>query len=715
MPSLIHRITKMSEVKELINHCKKTRYASIDFETSGLKYYESFEKPLCLAVSFQSGSSWLIPLAHKESCFRKNNQWKKALRLFGKQVLENWDIVKIAWNLKFEYKWFLKYGIIMKGRLFDAQLAKYCLDEERPNDLKSWVERLYPEFSGYAKEIKSEEDGEERKWENIPYQELSKYCGIDADLTGRMMYYFEGKLIKLGFYNLFRNLLMMTTRVLAESEAMGMLVDRPYLQQLCKDYKIKIETCSHKLNNHPALLKFNRLRKKQVLRKLIADTTLQVAAMQQEDAHKNATLIRNRENKIKGFLEGNFNKKEKESMEPLNWNSPKQVIEFFYNSKFGLNLPIIKYTENKKTKEKSDNPSTDEDTLLKLAVKDKTNTLKTLLEYRGITKLYSTYIQGYYDRLSTDDRLHASYKLAATVTGRTGADIQQIPRVTTNPDIKKMFIPPPGMIFVNADYGQAELRVVAELSEDKAMIEIFRKGYNIHMATACKINGGLHRYDEAKAAEKDENHPDNIFWIKQKKRAKTLNFQILYQGGAKKLAAELECSVEEAKQFTRDWFEAYPEATKWIAKQKKLAYKHGYVKSPFGRKRRLYNIYSEKDGTRFEAERQAVNAPIQGTSSDFALLSGVVIREKVMKGELPELTLPQVVFVHDSIGFYAWPKDMHKLVPQIIKICENPDTLPYFGFELKHVKMKMSIEVCVKNWAEAKDYDPWVDYTKLVA
>lgn len=711
----------MSEVKELIKHCKKTKYCSCDFETSGLKYYESFEKPLCLAVSFQSGSSWLMPLAHKESCFRKNNQWKKALRLFGKQVMENWDIVKIAWNLKFEYKWFLKYGIIMKGRLFDAQLAKYCLDEERPNDLKSWVERLYPEFSGYAKEIKSAEDGEERKWENIPYEELSKYCGIDADLTGRMMYYFEGKLIKLGFYNLFRNLLMMTTRVLAESEAMGMLVDRPYLQQLCKDYKIKIETCSNKLNNHPAILKFNRLRKKQVLRKLIADTTLQVAALHQEDAIKNATLIRNRENKIKGFLEGNFNKKEKESMEPLNWNSPKQVIEFFYNSKFGLKLPIVAYTVDK-NKQETETPSTSEETLLTLAPKDKTGTIKALLEYRALTKLNSTYVEGMYRELGSDDRIHASFKVAGTTSGRLSCgqpNLQNLPRGTGKDagteaaDIKVMFIPPPGMLLVEVDYSQAELRVVAELAKDKAMIDIFKKNWNIHMATACKVNGGIHKYDEAKAAEKDEKHKDHEFWVKQKKRAKTINFGILYQQGAKKLSEELECSKQEAKEFITAWYKEYPGVTKWIEGQKKMVRRNGYVTSLFGRKRRLYNIYSVDEGTQFQCERVAVNSPIQGTASDFTVLSGIVIREKVMKGELP-LYFPQACTVHDSLEFYVWPKDIHKLVPQLIKICDNPNTKDYFGFQLEHVGMKVSVEVSSTNWFDKHEYSPWENYEKLV-
>lgn len=720
--SLIKRITTIGQVKELIRYCKQTKTASVDWETTGLKYYEPYEKPLCLSVSFQPGSSWVIPLAHKESCFRKNNQWKKAIRLFGKQVMEDWDIVKIAWNLKFEYKWFMKYGITMKGRLFDAQLAKYCLDEERPNDLKSWVEKLYPAYAGYAKEIKNNDDGEERKWENIPYDKLSEYCGIDSDLTGRLMVYFEKQLIKNNFYNLFRNLLMMSTRVLAESEYMGMLVDRAYLKNLVEEYKVKIADCSKRLNEQPALLKYNKIRRKQYIKTLIKETQLEVQDLRENNAPNSATLIRNRENKIKGFMEGKFNNKELKKLEPLNWGSPQQVGDFFYKSDYGLGLPILKYTQNKKTKQDSDNPSTDEETLLLLEKKDKTGTIKALLEYRGLTKLNSTYVEGMYNVLSSSDRIHTSYRVAGTVTGRISSaqpNLQNIPRGTGKDadgpasDIKKMFIPPKGMLMVEIDYGQAELRVVAELAKDKAMIDIFKRGYNIHAATACKINGGIQLYDECKVAEKDESHPKHVFWVREKKRAKTLNFQILYQGGSKKLATELDCTVDEAKVFTKAWFKEYPEASKWIDNQKKLARKQGYVRSPFGRKRRLWGIYSDAFGVVSEAERQAVNAPIQGTASDFGLLTGIAIREKVMKGELPAY-LKQCCTVHDSIEFYVWPCDIHKILKIVLPIFENPDTLGYFGFQLEHVKMKASVEVTHSNWYDKHEYDPWCNYQKKV-
>lgn len=703
-------VKNMSEVRQLIEHCLTTRYCSFDFETTALEYYEKHEKPTVLGISFQAGSSWVVPLCHKESPFLKNNKWKKVLRLIGRKLMENFDVVKIAWNFKFEYKWMKRFGIKCLGRCFDAQLAKYCLDEERPNDLKSWVDKLYPQYGHYEQalhKIKAKVGG----WKNIPLQDLAIYCGIDCDLTGRLMGVFEKKLIDNNFYNLFRNLLMMAVRVLGDSEYEGMIIDREYLMKLMKEYQIKIAQCEKQLNEVPALRKFNDRRRKRRLQSFIEDIRLDIEAIRKEGKPTANRLIANREAKISGYMQGKFNKKEAKLLEPLNWKSPDQVIDFFYKSKIGLKLPIIKYTVDKKTKKETDRPSTDEDVLTRLESKDSTGTIKALLEYRGLTKLDSTYITGMYEMLGSDDKVHANFKIFGTVTGRLSCEapnLQNIPRGTTAGDIKKMFIPPPGYLLFEVDYSQAELRVVAEIADDVAMIDIFRKNWNIHVATACKINGGIHLYDMVKAILKDENHKDWLFWEKQKKRAKTINFGILYGQTEKKLSKELECTEDEAKEFIKQWYAAYPQVAKWIKRQKKYAHKHGYVRSLFGRKRRLYNIYSEKFGVVLEAERQAVNTPIQGTASDFGLLSQIVIRDLKLRGKLP-MDMIQVATVHDSILFYIQPKDIHKVVPYIVEICNNPNTLEYFGFEMKKVRMKVSPEIG-RNWFDKHDYNPEENY-----
>lgn len=702
-------VETMAQVEELIHACKTTKYASHDYETTGLRYHSPNEFPLCLGVSFQPGSAWVIPLGHPESPFKKKDKWVKVLKLFGREVLEDWEIVKIAWNLKFEGKWHMKYDIKMNGRVFDAMLGKYCLDEERPHGLKDFIDQFYPQYSGYAIPTK-----------NLIAQPLDKvatYCGIDTDLTLRSMIYIENKLMDLGFYNLFRNLLMMGSRVLMESEYRGLKINRKYLEDLMSKYRVKIQEAETQLENTPSVRKFETKYRKKHLKQLIEKQQLEIEEIAQEGKPNAQRLINAREKKIQGYALGQFNNKER--YDGFNFGSPKQLIEFLYTSKFGLGLKPIKRTEKGQ-------PSTDEESLIALQKYDKSGFMENLMTLRGLTKINSTYIEGMHPLLDLNDRVHANFKIHGTVTGRLSCDepnLQNIPRGTTAADIKTMFIPPAGYLLLEVDYSQAELRVVAELARDKAMIDIFQREYNIHVATACKANKALDRYDEIKKIIKigeaidsvELQKPENkeaFFWVKEKKKAKTINFGILYGQGPDKLAAGMGCTVPEAEAFTKQWYDAYPEVTAWIKRQKKYAHKYGYVYSIFGRKRRLYNINSDRYGLMLEAERQAVNTPIQGAASDFGLLSQIVIRDKILRGEFPR-DLHQVYTVHDSIGYYIRPKHIHELVPKIIEICDNPNTKEYFGFELKHVKMKVSPEVG-KDWGDLTEYHKDTDYTKWI-
>ena len=729
MPSKLKIITKESEVDELIQHCITTGYASFDFETTGLKFKNPEETLLILGVSFQPGSSWIIPLGHKDSPFK--DKWLRIFRKFGKEVIENPNIIKVCWNFKFEYKWCMRYDIFPKGRLFDSMLAKYLLDEESPHDLKSFVKTMFPEFAGYEKNLKGDDNYVD--WKNTDYRDLCKYCGIDCDTTLRGMILMEPKLIKNGFYSMFRNMLMMATRVLAEIEYRGLLVDRKYLEELMKIYDIKVANKQGELKKDPALLKYEKKYRKEHLQQLIDKVRLEIAQIKKDEPKNANVIINNREKKINNITNGILSNKDK--WESINFGSPKQIRNFFFESKFGLRLKPFKYTKDKKTGQRTDTPSTDEESLLALAPKDKTGFMAKLLELRGLEKLNSTYITGMHPHLDIWDRIHAGFKIPGTVTGRlscTNPNLQNIPRGTTAADIKRMFIPPPGYLMLEPDYGQAELRIIAEQSGDEAMIDIFKRNYNIHVATACKLPvpkgtptklKGLKDYEKIKKIIKEGDalggkelekpeHEEKLFWVKQKKKGKSLNFSIVYQQGDDATAITLECSKAEAHQFKRDWFKAFPKVEKWIKKQINFAHNHEYVKNIFGTKRRLHDINSGVFWMEAEAERQAVNAPIQGGSGYFTLFSMVIIRDKILRGELPR-DLLMTYTVHDSIGFYIKPEDIHFVVPKLEEICNNPQTLKYFGFELKHVRMKISTEVG-KHWEGLKDYDEKEDYTKWV-
>lgn len=698
------------DLKSLIRFCRQTKYACVDFEGS-LKYYEdkvemyegcNINEPWLMGCSFQPGSAWVLPMEHPESKW-KGGKWKRRFRRFNRAVMEDPEIVKVAWNFKFEMKWFRRYGCTLQGRVFDAMLAKYCLDEERPHGLKEFVSTYFPNRADYEKKLGK---GGPINGYLKKMKPLSFYCAEDCDLTLQSFIHLESKCMKGGYYKLFRNLLMMCSRVLADSEYAGALIDKPYVESLVTKYAVKINAAEEKLRKDKYVLKYVLNKKKEVEQKLIKEIQLDIQKVERGESKQKERMLRDRRQKILDIRAGKFTGKG--SYQGFNFNSPQQLADFLFISDFGLRWKVVDKTD-------SGGPSTAEDTLLKYAKKDKTGFIKKLLDFREVRHLNSTYIEGPLRLMDKYNRLHSNFHISGTVTGRlssTEPNLQNIPRDTTASDIKRMFVPPPGFVLLEVDYSQAELRVVAELSQDENLIDIFRRNYNVHVATACRMFATIDKYDEVKNILKDDKHPDWLMWEKNKKKGKSLNFSILYLQGDKATAETLGCSIEEAKKFKKIWFKQFPGVEKWIKNQIKLAHKQGWVPNLFGRKRRLHDIDSSKDFLVAECERQSVNAPIQGTSGDFGLFSEVIIREKILSGEFPP-DMTQVYRVHDSIGIYVRAKDVHKVIGPIIKICDNPETKKYFGFELKHVKMKVSPEVGL-HWAGLKEYDQWTNYEKLL-
>ena len=728
-------IKNKKHLLKVIEYCKQTGYCSCDFETNGYPYHHPLFLPTIISISFQQGSSYILELAHKDSRFLRHNEWRKLIKILGDEVIENVDIVKVAWNLKFEMNVFRSLGIQMKGRLFDAMLAKYLLKEERPNDLKSQVAIFIPRYAGY--DLKgspgkgSTQEAVVKFWSNVEIKELSKYCGLDADLTLRLMQFFEPLLIRHGFYQLFRNLLMMATRVLADSEYEGMPIDESFMETLVISYGEKIDGLEQSLHNNPKIKQFEKSLIAQRVRKAIDKVEEEIETLDDviRETKRNKKLPKAERNKIKAqkkkliatrrvkinkLIARDFtSQKDLKMLEPVNFGSPAQMADLFFRSKYGFKFKIVKYTTDKYKRE-TDNPSTDEDVLTELKSKDKSGFIDSLLEYRELGKLYSTYIIGIKERLSFHKRVHTTFLLHGTVTGRLSninPNLQNMPRELTNSDIKKMFIPPPGKVLVSWDYSGAELRVLAELAKEEAMIEAFAKDRDIHLAVACKMHG--YDYDEAMIWLKDEEHPKHNTIKRQRKYSKTISFGIIYGQQAKKLSGALECSIDEAKQFMADYDKMFPSINRYVRKQHKLAHKYGYVISPFGRKRRLPKIDSPKWGEVAEAERQSLNSITQGTASDFALFSSVLIYEKRMRGELPS-DMIQCYTVHDSLGFFMNPKDVHWVNKEINKICENPETKKWFNFSFKHVRMKVDTEISHKNWSELRNYNESTDYAKVV-
>lgn len=416
MESRYYKIKTFREVKRLIKACLKTGYCCYDFETSGDPIYTKKFHLTILSITFQAGSGISIPLNHPEtkSYCELGYNWKKVLKYFGRKIIENDDpnLTKIGWNLKFDNQIWLRFGIRPSGRMLDGMLAKYILNEERPNDLKSMVDRYLPEFGGYEKE----KGFDKIPWDKKPLEQLCKYGCMDTDCTFRLTLFFESRLIEKGLYNLYRNLIMTASIVLTEVERNGLFVNRSFNEELLESYKNNLEQAKNKCLNLKRVQKFSRKQIEARVNEYISKIEEELDDLDSNDP-KDKRKIQSREQKIANIRAGIFSsKKEKSLIEPINLGSPKQLKNLLF-SESGFNLPIIKYTDKKE-------PSTDEDTLkeLRLTIKNPENPkavfLDNLLDYRGVQKMYTTFIEGWHDKLQDDSRLHGRFLIIGTTSGR---------------------------------------------------------------------------------------------------------------------------------------------------------------------------------------------------------------------------------------------------------------------------------------------------------
>lgn len=717
MESRYDIIKSFSQVKRLVKACLKTGIASVDFETNVEGIYNKTFKPTILSVTFQVGSGVSIPLCHHEY---ENPHWKRWLKYFGRKVVENPNITKVGWNLKFDLQIFELYGIYVRGTVLDGMLMKYLLNEEKPNDLKSMVRRYLPEHGDYEKAEKFDKI----PWDKKPLEPLCKYGCQDTDYTLRLAMFFESKLIEIGMYPLFRHLIMPASRVLQHAEKTGLYLDRKFNQELLESYKPKIEQATSNCLNLPRVKKFSRWLVQERISKYLASIESELEDLDYHNP-KDARKIASREQKISNIRAGVFTtKKELELTREVNLGSTIDLPLLLYSEK-GFKFPIIKYTKDKKTNRDTDKPSTDEDTLveLRLTVKNPENPkaifLDNLLELRGLKKMYTTYIEGWHDKVQDDDRIHGQFKIIGTTSGRLSSsepNLQQIPKTSVDANIKKQLVAPKGKLYMALDYSQAELRIMAHLSGDETYLEAFAKGQDPHLAIAANKYGVS--YEEANKAYSDEQHPDYKLWKNRRKQAKQICFGIIYGIQKKLLAVKLSdpkagiiVTPDEAQQQLNEFFQEHPKIKKFMINQEKVLIKHGYIKSLFGRKRRLPQVYSDNEQEAAYAVRLSVNMPCQSAASDMTLFASILNYWKMRQGILPYM--PETCTVHDAVYYLADPQDVNVwVVYNIWETCRNPDTKKYFGFEINDVSMSMDITIG-RSMAEELPFIPGYDYNKM--
>ena len=352
--------------------------------------------------------------------------------------------------------------------------------------------------------------------------------------------------------------------------------------------------------------------------------------------------------------------------QPFNINSPRQVGELLFD-KMKLD------TSTKKSK--NGQYSTSEEVLM--ALREKHEIVGLILEYRALKKLISTYISTLPEYIADDGKIHTTYNQTVTATGRLSSsnpNLQNLPiRSERGRLIREAVIPDEGCLFLSADYSQIELRLMAHFSKDEHMLAAFRSGQDIHAATAARIFG----------------LPIEQITKDQRRRAKTANFGIIYGISAFGLAQQLDCSRAEAKQLIDDYFAAFPRVISYIESQKELARQNGYAQTLFGRKRYLPDIRSHNATVRSFAERNAVNAPIQGTAADIIKMAMVSIHRRLKEENLQAQMIMQV---HDELNFNVPEAEVERVREIVVSEMQNA----------VHLSIPLIAECGVgKNWLEA--------------
>ena len=352
--------------------------------------------------------------------------------------------------------------------------------------------------------------------------------------------------------------------------------------------------------------------------------------------------------------------------ENFNINSPKQVGELLFEK---MKL------DSKAKKSKTGQYSTSEEVLM--ALKEKHAIVGLILDYRELKKLITTYISALPGFIAEDGKIHTTYNQTVTATGRLSSsnpNLQNLPiRSERGKMIREAVIPDEGCLFLSADYSQIELRLMAHFSQDEHMLAAFRSGQDIHAATAARIYG-----KPIEQISKDE-----------RRKAKTANFGIIYGISAFGLAQQLDCSRTEAKQLIDDYFAAFPRVISYIESQKELARQKGYAETLFGRKRYLPDIHSQNATVRSFAERNAVNAPVQGTAADIIKMAMVSIHKR-MKDE--GLKAQMIMQVHDELNFNVPIAEVDRVRDIVVNEMQNA----------VHLSIPLIAECGVgENWLEA--------------
>lgn len=650
----------------------EAKVVAADIETRGKDPYNiPFTTPgfPLVSIQFSTGpkTGWFLPIAHTKYLNTDNPQgmaWEgiewSLVKTSLRHIFESGDIFVIGHNFKFDSKWINKFLSIKTKLSFDTMLA-HGLFGETTNSLKKIAWEL-TDIGGYEEEQSKYTDSIERdkQWDMFyyPYAQLATYGCCDVDVTYRAFTLLDKKLeADPQLLSLFKTLVK-ASRAFLDIEHEGIKINRAELSQLDIDLNLEIKRLEGEF--------------KQLLAPHIA--ALEKELLVEATSEKTGKLLSNK---------------------PLEFNidSASHICKLFYDY---LEIEVNDRHRSKKTKE----PSVGRKALEEMEAKHPA--AKLLIAHRVASKQKAGFVDAYPRFIDSNDRIHPDYKLIkffnededkeqGTATGRmacSNPNLQQVPSRDDDKKIKKLFIPDFNNHFMmDCDFSGIELRVTAMYCQDPIMIKFFNSG-----------TGDFHRHVASKVYGKPEDQISKL----ERTYAKSTTFGILYGAGPSKIAEQTKCSVKDASAFIEEYFKLFPTLKRWILQQKAYAQKHLYVKSLFGRIRRLPDAASRNEALREAALRRAVNTPIQSDASDITLHGLTRIHSFLNSFAHTDHTKPSRLrgSVHDSILLTVHEDDLEQIASTIkFDILENPT----IDFIVKS-GVKLQAEVSVgRNWGSVID------------
>jgi uracil-DNA glycosylase family 4 len=578
----------LKQFRRLLEGCPEGTPVSYDVENRGRPWEENWAI-VCLGVSFDGETTYVVPLSHPQSPFRK--RWRDVLR-YLKPGLERAGHKLVAQNGKHDNLQLAGAGVFLQHR-FDIMLAAHLVDENRPKNL-GFLSQTYLGADVYKGMVETKPE----KIMKEPIKRLCLYNGYDTGYTHQLYPKLKKELVdNPRSLRLFAKLMMPASHVIQEVEYRGVYVHQDRLWARMRRLQELIDERKEVLYEHLPKKYFDH--------------------------------------------------------DDFNFNSTQQLGRWLF-SKRGLGLSPLETT-------KSGRPSTKEAVLLHYHDHP---AVRALLQYRTLQlKWMNTYLAPWSTKLDSRSRLHTTYKLYGTVTGRLSGDLQQVPRDTF---IRGVIGAPPGWSYVAADFSQIELRIAAHVANETRMQRAFLMGEDLHLLMAAELTGKS--VDEVGKEER--------------KMAKPVNFGFLYGMYPRKFVKYafenygVDFTMAQAEQAREKYFRSFPGLLKWHDRQKRLAHTYHRVTSPLGRTRHLPDILSPDNGVRMEAERQAINSPVQGCATDMMLFAMVHCHKELNPHEAG-----MVITQHDEIGFEVRDEMVGEYMPVIKQVMETLPLEKTFGFK----------------------------------